>query len=187
MKKLNLLIVLFAITASSFAQMKIWARYTPENSDILPTVTYFGKKKISDKFHLTIYALVNKNFSEALVGVAYSPKKWVKIGLSSGIENNSVSAAGYRFGSSLWLGKNKNSLFSIFEKGDGKDNYFYKTTYKYTFSDKLHLGLVAWRYHGIGPLATYNIKKIDSSLWVTPLYDFEFEVARIVLGTTIKF
>jgi len=36
-------------------------------------------------------------------------------------------------------------------------------------------------------LVFYNIEKIDSTLWVTPLYDFEFEVARVVLGTTIKF
>ena len=99
--------------------MKVFLRYTPEKSEVLPTITYFGKKKISDKFHLAIYTLVNKRFSEALVGFTYAPKKWIKIGLSSGIENNAISPVGYRFGSSLWLGKGKNSLFSIFEKGDG--------------------------------------------------------------------
>jgi hypothetical protein len=111
----------------------------------------------------------------------------MKIGLSSGIENNAISPVGYRFGSSLWLEKGKNSLFSVFEKGDGSKNFFYKTTYKYKISNRIHLGLVAWRYHGLGPLVFYNIEKIDSTLWITPLYDFEFEVARIVVGTTIRF
>ncbi|MDB9913871.1 hypothetical protein OAD06_06170 [Flavobacteriaceae bacterium] len=187
MKKLILFIVLFTITATSFAQMKVFLRYTPERSEVLPTITYFGKKKISDKFHLAIYTLINKNFSEALVGFTYAPKKWIKIGLSSGIENSAATPVGYRFGSSLWLEKDKNSLFSIFEKGDGKDNFFYKSTYKHKISERIHLGLVAWRFHGLGPLAFYNIEKIDSTLWITPLYDFEFEVARVVLGTTIKF
>ena len=186
-KNLILFIILITITAKSFAQMKVFLRYTPEKSEVLPTITYFGKKKISDKFHLAIYTLVNKRFSEALVGFTYAPKKWIKIGLSSGIENNAISPVGYRFGSSLWLCKDKNSLFSIFEKGDGKDNFFYKTTYKHKISDRFHLGLVAWRFHGIGPMAFCKIKKIDSTLWITPLYDFEFEVARVVLGTTIKF
>ena len=166
MRKLILFIVLFTITTSSFAQMKVFIRYTPESSEVLPTVTYFGKKKISDKFYLAIYTLVNKRFSEVLVGFTYAPKKWIKIGLSSGIENSAVSSAGYRFGSSLWLGKDKNSLFSIFEKGDGRDNFFYKTTYKHKISDRIHLGIVAWRFHGVGPLAFYNIKKL------IPLFGF---------------
>jgi hypothetical protein len=187
MKKLILFIVLFTITATSFAQMKVFLRYTPEGSEALPTITYFGKKKITDKFHLSLYTLVTKKFSEALVGFTYAPKQWIKIGLSSGIENSAATPVGYRFGSSLWLEKDKNSLFSIFEKGDGKDNFFYKSTYKHKISERIHLGLVAWRFHGLGPLAFYNIEKIDSTLWITPLYDFEFEVARVVLGTTIKF
>ena len=65
--------------------------------------------------------------------------------------------------------------------------FFYKSTYKHKISERIHLGLVAWRFFGLGPLALYNIEKTDSTLWITPLYDFEFEVARVVLGTTIKF
>lgn len=186
-KNIILFIILITITTTSFAQMKVFFRYTLERSEVLPTITYFGKKKISDKFHLSLYTLVTKKFSEALVGFTYAPKQWIKIGLSSGIENSAATPVGYRFGSSLWLEKDKNSLFSIFEKGDGKDNFFYKTTYKHKISERIHLGIVAWRFFGLGPLALYNIEKTDSSLWITPLYDFEFEVARIVIGTTIKF
>ena len=47
MKKLILFIALLAITSSTFAQMNVFARYTPETSDVLPTINYFGKKKIS--------------------------------------------------------------------------------------------------------------------------------------------
>jgi len=140
MKKLILFIVLFTITATSFAQMKVFLRYTPERSEVLPTITYFGKKKISDKFHLAIYTLINKKFSEALVGFTYAPKKWIKIGLSSGIENSAATPVGYRFGSSLWLEKDKNSLFSIFEKGDGKDNFFISLLINIKFRREFTLG-----------------------------------------------
>jgi len=184
MKKLIFFIVLLAITSTTFAQMNVFARYTPEASDVLPTINYFGKKKISEKVNLTVFALANKGFAEILVGVTYSPKKWISIGVSTGIES---SDAGYRFGSSLWLGKDKNSLLVVAEKGKGQENYFYRATYKHQLTDKFHIGATAWRFHGIGPLAGYKIEELDVTLWIAPLYDAEFEVPRLVLGTTIKF
>lgn len=184
MKKLILSIVLFAITSTAFAQMNVFARYTPGTSDVLTTINYFGKKKVSEKVNLTIFALANKGFAEILVGITYSPEKWISLGASIGVEK---SDKGYRFGSSLWLGKDKNSLLIIAEMGGGKRNYFYRATYKHQLTDKFHIGATAWRFHGIGPLAGYKIKKLDATLWIAPLYDTEFEVSRLVLGTTIKF
>lgn len=184
MKKLILFIVLFQVTLSTFAQMNVFTRYTPETSDVLPTINYFGKKKISEKLNLTVFTLANKGFAEILVGVTYSPKKWISFGISTGIES---SDAGYRFGSSLWFGEGKNSLLIVAEKGKGKKNYFYRATYKHQLTDKIHVGATAWRFHGVGPLIGYKIKELDATLWITPLYDVEFEVSRLVLGTTIKF
>ena len=153
---------------------------------ILVFLNYFGKKKISEKVNLTIFALANKGFAEILVGVTYSPKEWISIGISTGIESSDV---GYRFGSRLLLGKKKakNTLLVIMEKGKGGKNYFYRATYKHQLTDKFHIGATAWRFHGVGLLAGYKIKKLDATLWIAPLYDLEFEVLRLVLGTTIKF
>jgi len=141
----------------------------------------FAKKKISEKFDLTYFSLVGQKWSEALIGFSYSPKKWLSIGLSTGIEHN---PAVYRLGGSIWIGKGKTSLLMLGEKGDGKDNYFYKTILSYKASEKFTVGAIAWRFHGLGPVVKYT--KDDLTLWFMPAYDLEFNVQRLILGLSIK-
>jgi hypothetical protein len=179
----NLIIFCFFITSIVSAQVDVFTRYTPESKELLPTITYYGEKDISQKVKMTAFALVNKGFSELLVGASYSPQEWVTLGLSLGVESNN---SGCRLGSSLWLEKNNHSLFVIGELGNGEGNYFYRATYKYKINT-YYLGATAWRFHGVGPTAGVQIKKLDTTVWIAPLYDMEFEVPRLVIGTKIKF
>ncbi len=185
MKK-YILIFLLAIIAwcNVSAQLMVHSRYTPSNdNEVLPVINYYASKPIANKINLTLFTTVNENFAQGLLGISYAPKKWLNIGMSVGIEQSSSK---YRFANSLWIGNENQSFLLWLEKGKGADNYFYRATYKYDF-DRTFLALNAWRFHGLGPMFGYKMKKLNQTqFWIAPLYDVELEVARFVVGTTIK-
>ncbi len=174
-------IVLLPLFASG--QVEVYGRYTV-NGTIQPDINVFTSKAFSDssKFSFTSFTLVEQNWAEALVGISYSPTSWLNIGLSTGIE---VNPALYRLAGSIWLGKDKSSLLFLWEKGDGNDNYWYKVTALHDVSKRVSLGAIAWRYHGIGPVVFYGVKKLDSKFWVMPAHDFEFKENRVIFGVDI--
>lgn len=183
MKKLIIVILCFCATAS-YAQLQMYGRYAINgNGKIEPDINLFGTKKLSEKVKLTYFALIEEKWSEALIGISYSPAEWMSLGLSSGVEHN---PAIYRFGGSIWLGRQKTSLLMLGEKGDGKGNYWYKTVLSYEFTDQFTFGAVAWRFHGVGPIVQYSPKKSDLAIWYMPAYDPEFKTKKMMLGLSIK-
>lgn len=185
MKKVIVLLIVIFCGFKSYSQLEVYGRYT-EGGKVDPDINLYGEKKLfsdSSKFSLTYFALVEQTWAEGLVGISYSPKDWVSFGFMVGIEQN---PALYRFLGSVWLGKGKKSFLALYEKGNGTDNYWYKITASYKFTKVFTLGARAWRYNGVGPVGTFEIKKLSSSVWVMPMYDFEAQKKRISLGVSIK-
>lgn len=182
MKKI--LIALFAlISIQANSQLEIYGAYTPKNQKVVPDVNFYGAKKLTPTLNLTCFMLVEQNWAEALVGVSYSPRKWLTVEVQTGIEHN---PALYRFLGSLWIGKGKTSLSLIGEKGDGKKNYWYKNTFKYQIDSVCSIGLRAWRFVGIGPVFQYKIEKLGITPWCMLAHDFEVREDRIALGVDIN-
>jgi len=182
MKKCLVVLVFLVLSCELSAQIQAYSRYTV-NAQVEPDINIFGTKKISETFKLTYFALVEESWSEALIGLSYAPTPYLELGCGAGIEHN---PAIYRLTASLWLGSGDVSFLIIGEKGDGPDNYWYKTVLEYSASESFTLGIMAWRFHGLGPLAKLKIKALDSQLWVNPTYDLEFKVSRIITGIDIK-
>lgn len=182
MKKLVIFLALILGCLYTSAQVEIYGRYTIGKT-IEPDINIYGVKKISEKFSFTYFALIEKNWAETCLGFAYSPKEWVSIGLSAGIETN---PAIYRLAGSIWFGKGKTSLLILGEKGDGKDNYWYKTVLSYKISEAFTVGAIAWRFHGVGPIVKYTPKKSDLTFWFLPAYDPEFKAKRLIVGLSVK-
>lgn len=182
MKKLLALSIFTIFVSTSYAQVQIYGRYTT-GGKVVPDFNYYGEKKLSKKVNLTFFALIEQKYAEAYIGFSYAPKDWMSFGFSAGIESNPGL---YRTAASLWFGKKKNSLLILLEKGDGTDNYWYKTTLQHKFSDKFSLAARAWRYHGEGVVAIYNIKKLDTKVWAMPCYDLEYQQKRLIFGVDIK-
>lgn len=103
--------------------------------------------------------------------------------MGAGIEQNDAL---YRLAGNVWIGKGKTSLLILTEKGDGKDNYWYKTVLSYKASEQFTVGALAWRFHGVGPTVRYTPKKSYLTIWCMPAYDFEVNLKRIMLGLSIK-
>lgn len=182
MKKTICLFVMTFLAITLYAQVEVYTRINTDRT-IEPDLNIYGTKKISSKMKFTYFALLEENWSEGLLGCEYSPTSWISLGLSTGIEHNPTI---YRFAGSLWIGKGKMSLLSLCEKGDGSDNYWYKTVAGYKHSDMWTIGAVAWRYHGVGPIVKYTPKKSDLTLWVMPAYDTESRTKRAIVGLSLK-
>jgi hypothetical protein len=186
MKKiLVVIVILLSFSAASFSQIQIFGKYT-DGKEIEPDINVFNygpKIDSAGKFKITYFALVEKAWAEGLIGVSYSPTKWCELGLMFGLES---TPSLYRFSGSIWMGNDHLAFATCLEKGDGADNWWYKSTLSYSPNKKLALGLMSWRYNGTGVFLKYNFTKPGLSLWANPAYDLEFKAKRLTVGLDIK-
>lgn len=184
MKKLAVILV---ISICSFvtvvsAQVSVFSKLSLESGKIAPTVTICGSRPISNKVGFTYFGLVNQNWAEAQLGASYSPASFVQFGLSCGLEQNPSL---FRAGGSLWFGINKTSFLALAEKGSGFENYWYKITLSQKISEKISLGIRAWRYNGIGPLFEFKHKSLK--FWAMPTTSFLKDGGRnVMFGLDVK-
>ena len=183
---LFMIVVIMAASSTGFAQMtfQVYTRITaqPEGKYLVePDINIYGQKLLTKKFGVWGFALVEKNWAEAYGGVLYSPAEWVEITLGAGIEQCSSL---YRLSANVWMGGQGFSFSLLTEKGDGPDNWWYKSVLKYKVGN-FNLGIMAWRFHGIGPLVEYTPLK-RATIWLNPVYDPEFKEQRVVIGVDIK-
>lgn len=77
-------------------------------------------------------------------------------------------------------------IFSLWELGSGKDNYWYTNTVTFE-SSKISAGVMARRFYGIGPLLGYKVKAGDFHMKFSaaPLYDFEEKIWKPTVIFTI--
>jgi len=92
----------------------------------------------------------------------------------------------YRLSGSVYLGNDHVFFSTCLEKGDGRNNWWYKSALGYSPSKKFSLGLISWRYNGTGIFLKYNATKPGVSFWINPAYDLEFKTQRLTIGMDIK-
>lgn len=180
--KRKLLLLLIVLPAWSQAQLETYGRYTTGGS-VQPNINYSGVKKITEKFSLTFFGLVEEKWGEALIGISYALSETFSIGASTGIEHGTNSP---RYGASIWTAKGKTSFLILGELGEGKKNYLYKANLFHKYTDRFTLGVTAWRFHGTGPNFRFNFPKLSSTIWSMPAYDPEAGKFKLMTGLSVK-
>lgn len=110
------------------------------------------------------WALTSKGWSEAYVGLAYSPADWISIQAGYGLETADDSG---RFGGSIWTGKGANSVFFAYEKGGSGS--WHKLVLNHRFNNWLGAGVLDQTFLGTGPrveVMTGKIKVWAAQLWL---------------------
>lgn len=187
MKKLIVLLISISIStllSAQFSTLEIYSRNTI-NGNSVPDANLYGELASKSKFAPTYFLLVEPGYAEAMFGFSYYITEHMSLGLNTGFESSSTV---YRFGASFWAETGDWTFLALGEKGDGDDNYWYKTDIICDLSERFSTGAIAWRYHGIGPVLKYHFKagEYNSKFWIMPAYDLEFEEARIMLGVEIN-
>jgi len=185
MKKILVLTAIFFVIATEtvYSQASIFGKIS--DGKVTPCATIFGKKAFNESGNigLTYFGLVQENWGEIQFGLYYNPTSWSQVGLSAGIEQNSKLL---RTGGFIWLGKNNTSFVALFEKGAGKENYWYKVTINQKV-DNFDLGLRGWRYTGFGPVVQYTIGKTGLKVWTMAAFGlFESTKNSLVFGLDFK-
>jgi len=183
---LAFLVAMIGFSILSVAQIQLFAKFTPGES-VSPDINIFGyagKINKSGSLKLTYFALVEKSWAEGLIGISYAPAKWCELGLQVGIES---APSVYRVSGSVFLALNsKTTFFTCMEKGDGKNNWWYKSTLSYCPKEKFSFGLMSWRYNGTGVFLKHTFLKGKLGLWINPAYDLEVKTERFTVGLDIK-
>ncbi len=164
------------------AQLELYGKFNTDGS-VEPIINYYGSKKISEKFAITFFGLVRQKWSQALIGAFYIPTPDIIISASAGIEHGQHLP---RYSASIWLKREQNTFLLLGELGSGYQNYLYKFNMFHEFSKKVSLGVMDWRYHGLGPNLRYTIFKWESTIWIMPAYDHEQKVARCMIGYSLR-
>lgn len=124
------------------------------------------------------WGVTSKGWSEAYVGLTYSPADWVSIQAGYGIETADDSG---RFGATLWAGKGANSIFVAYE--DGGSGSWHKLVLNHKFNTWLGAGAIDQTFLGTGPrveVTTGKVKVWGAVLWLdgkpssTVAVDFNF-------------
>ncbi len=179
MKKFITIILIFVVNNTN-AQLDSYVRFG-EKARPAMDINYYGTKKISEKFSLNYFGLIEKTWGEALIGGSYSPNNNLSFTAMTGVEHGSSKP---RLFLGVWTGKNNNSILAMYEKGAGKGNYWYRINAYHTFSKSFTAGITSWRFNGTGVNLRYTKK--DVTIWSMPGYDLEYEVARLMVGVNIK-
>ncbi len=177
-----LCLLLFFIPALAPAQLEVYGKFT-EHSAFEPVINYAGNKIITEKLSITFFGLIRQSWSQALIGLSYSPYKFLTLSSGMGIEHGKHAP---RYTASIFLKQKRTSLLLLEELGSGKDNYLYKVNLFHQVTDQFTFGGSAWRYHGLGPNFRFLIPEIQSTIWVMPAYDLDIEQARLMVGLSLK-
>jgi hypothetical protein len=113
-----------------------------------------------------VWFQTQQGYSEAYAGITYAPKPWIQFALGTGLEEDKRPL---RFGSYVWVGRKKNSGLAAFE--DGGSGFWYKVEANSQIRTWIGLGLLAERFHGVGPKFEFSIPVIRAKVWTAALVE----------------
>lgn len=135
-------------------------------------------------FGFFTYGELHRNWGQIYGGPTFSPASWLKVGTGIGIEETD-NPTPIRFGSFLWVGNEKDSLFAV--GNFGHSGYWWRAETNHRFSDWLGAGLFAQRDAGIGPRLQVTIPKKPIMFWIAPTYFWETGKPRVVGAIRLQF
>lgn len=191
MKKL-FLISLLLIANHIFAQVTVslhhydYFNLSDKTKSVRSTVSMYARKSLGSSFTVTSFSLVNNKWGESLIGLEYSPLKWLALEAEIGIESD-VQSYGYRKNlirrAELVTISTHGFLFlGTFEQGsipwfDLRALYLTK---------QIGFGAMASQYYGYGPLIQYHFGKSPFTIWSSVIYNWENSNYGSMVGLYFK-
>lgn len=194
MKKIIVIIVISLMTVPAFSQFMMFEQDvripTSIDQKFIPFTQIQGDAPLGNGFSMGPYFGTTYDWVECLWFVNYTHGP-ISFGLGLGGEQTTdISwriSPWVKFAPTLKSDTTKSiAIFSLWEFGSGKDNYWYTNSLTYETSN-ISVGAMARRFYGIGPLFGWKFK---ASMWNiklsgAPLYDFEENVLKPTFILTI--
>lgn len=180
--KCSLFAVLLSLSTPCYGQLELYGKFNNDKT-IEPVINYAGNKTINHKFSVVYFGLLRKSWGQALIGLSYSPVQSFSFAGYIGMEHGQNLP---RYSVSAGWRKGNTSALLLGELGHGQGNYLYKVNIFRQFSSNISIGIMDWRYHGLGPNFRYTFTKLNSTIWIMPAFDHEQKVLRTMLGYSFK-
>lgn len=116
---------------------------------------YASHKKAGSQVGSSVWFLATENYWEVYAGPTWSPREWIELGASAGLEKD---AQPWRVEQSLWLGHGRNSALVIVEEGGS--GLWFKVTIDRAIIKKLTIGYEDQRFAGRGPRLVFDAKRV---------------------------
>lgn len=185
---------IFISTLASAQSTKAWvegqaaATKSDGSYQLAPKLNMYAERDMGHGLGAFAYGYVARGFGEMYAGPAYSPAKWLQIGIGAGME----TAGAFRSGGFIWAGGEK-----VYAIGYGELNAhgecWYKGVAAWTPTRYLGVGAYAQRFMGVGPYLEVKIQNqtLPLTIWAAPvLYDAEADAGskgKSLLGLRANF
>jgi hypothetical protein len=180
---ISLLIALMSVlvSVSAIAQAKPATGYAEYQGAFKKTkpvehmLDLYVEKQAWNKFGVSAFTLVAKDWAEAYAGPTFAPGEWISMGLSLGAQQIE-GRMGVRYAASLWLGGGKKlplEFLGVFEGDEtatkDRSGLWYDAKAMYSPFSWLSLGIHGRRSIGIGPRLEVTIPapNLPLTVWAT--------------------
>lgn len=175
-------------SANAFAEpaVRVEARLHV-NGQAMPTAgaNAYVSKPLTGPWGFSAWLQVEKAWGEAYLGLTYSPRPWVELGVSAGIEQ---AAEPWRVAASLWLGYGRFSSLTIIENGGS--GWWYQSVALIKATNWLKVGAMIKRFEGAGLRLDFALTPA-TNLWAAYLpFDAEarsINTGRMLIGVNRSF
>ena len=184
MNRWIILLFMLIVTQSINAQTNSYTFLEYENLSHLndqkwinPQVNVLGSgNRDGSRIGTYFFASVNPHWGQAYGGLSYQLSPWLRVNTGVGLETDSLPC---RFNISSFITLNKLSLLQIYEYGGS--GFWYSIILNYALRPNLKTGWLFKRYYGFGPNFEWDIGKSSAILNIAPVYDFEFDQAKLMV------
>lgn len=181
-----LMVVLIAgsIIAEAEASFYVESLNKVVEGGVIPVLIFCPTHNLNKQFkqfQLQGFSMTSENYAEGYVGLGYSPKPWLQVGVSFGLE---TADNPWRVAASIWAGKGSLSLLCVCENGGSGYWYDIKPTVK--VNNWLTVGFMAKRFSGVGPFIQVGIPNTPLKAYLVPAYDFEDSKQKTSVGICLS-
>lgn len=190
MKRMFFVVIISLMTIPAFSQFVMFEQDI-RGQERIPTSQFQWDQPVVAGFSMGPYFLTTTGWHEGFWYFNYNVQA-LSFGLGTGAEQieNEWSfrvSPWVKFAPELQSDSTKSiALFSIWEIGKGKSNYWYSNQVTYENSN-ISVGAMARRFYGVGPLLGCKMSVGDWNLKLSlaPLYDFEDNTLKPTVILTV--
>lgn len=166
MKKITAMIVMAIVMVSSNALARgfVEDRITFKTDETVHTFIGYVDGQVKSSLGWSAYFQTNQYWSEAYVGPTWSPKAWLSLSASIGVQTIN-SGSPVRYASSLWMGNKVGSVIAFYERGATSKDIWWKVKPLLNIKSSVKIGAILEKGKDAAPMLEISIAKTGLAIW----------------------
>ncbi len=139
-------------------------RATFRKAETIHTLIGYVDGQVKGSFGWSGYFQTNKYWSEAYIGPNWSPKSWLSLSASIGVQSVE-SGSPVRYASSLWMGNKVGSVIAFYERGADSKDTWWKVKSTINVKKGFRVGTLLEKGLDAAPLVEIDIPNTKLTVW----------------------